>query len=69
MDSSELGSLGKEVHANLTVEELESRFEMTFLHLDFAKCCKHGGCLAACCDGGGHCLVHQSSSADGDLIE
>jgi len=63
MNSNELLPLGKEVQANLTVEELESRLEMTFLHMTAVRC-NGGGCLAQCCEGGGSCLGKQSTSVD-----
>jgi len=62
LDSKELVPLGKEVYANLTVEELESRLEMTFVHIETISCCDAGGCLKACCDGG--CLSKKSSDFD-----
>ena len=64
MDSKELVPLGKEVYANLTVEELESRLEMTFVHIDTDPCCEGGGCYKACCDGGCLCLGQKSSQVD-----
>lgn len=64
MDSKELVPFGKEVYANLTIEELESRLEMTFLSIEAAQCCKAGGCYAACCHGDGGCLGQGSSQTD-----
>jgi len=63
VDSKDLLPLGKEVYANLTIEELESRLEMTFVSIEAASCCNAGGCLTACCHGGG-CLGKSSSQVD-----
>jgi hypothetical protein len=63
VDSKDLLPLGKEVYANLTIEELESRLEMTFVSIEATSCCNAGGCLTACCHGGG-CLGKSSSQVD-----
>ncbi|MGA2591963.1 MAG: hypothetical protein ABSH32_18790 [Bryobacteraceae bacterium] len=63
MDPKELVPLGKEVYANLTIEELESRLEMTFVSIDTDPCCQGGGCLNACCRAGG-CLGQKSTQVD-----
>lgn len=63
MDSKELVPLGKEVYANLTIEELESRLEMTMVSIDVDPCCQGGGCFGACCKDGG-CLGQKSSQVD-----
>jgi hypothetical protein len=60
MDTKERLPISKQTIANVTIEELESRLEMTLVHLVFetAVCCD-GGCHGKCCQGGGNCLAKE----------
>ncbi|MGA2591687.1 MAG: hypothetical protein ABSH32_17365, partial [Bryobacteraceae bacterium] len=62
MDADKMLPLGNQVLANLTVEELEVRLEMTFVHPANEGCCQGGLCLNACCKGG--CLSKISTEDD-----